>query len=402
MAREHRSKIQGSNGLLGPKVLPESSQHQYVQSCIAHVGFPDTVAELRQAYEAGNGQTDLERLLEPPEGHQGGWTAPRWLTTGDVLFFYHTKRAKLRVERFLKQAHGADNADWGEGDGLDASIEFLEDQLRLAERYAGTVFGCAPVLGMAGFEQGHADRHWRSNIYAPIDRVHIFERPLPETTFRQYVALSPGGALTPLYGNAFTGLKRLLAAGNELPEFLRKARPGGVSFRDVDATNWIDVVCSPRARFIDESQLRAYLIDYLLEAIKDDRTAVYQECCCEVSGGHPCYADYFVRIGGMWLPVEAKLNVSAERDLPGQVARYAAAEQFVPTTGAGKGKIVTCHCSEYCLVVDADGLYIVTRDGYVGCTPTEPLWRRTALTRRMLISVRDQLRRGVAAGMRKA
>src|SRR4051794_27818547 len=85
---------------------------RYVQSCIAHVSFPRMLPELRRAWHAGDGYTDMELLLDPPEGHSGGWTTPRWMTEGDILFFYHAKRAKQRIERFLAEANGPSNEEW--------------------------------------------------------------------------------------------------------------------------------------------------------------------------------------------------------------------------------------------------------------------------------------------------
>ncbi|QOV89487.1 hypothetical protein [Humisphaera borealis] len=259
---------------------------RYVQSCVAHVSFPSTLPELRRAYNAGGGYMEMELLLDTAKGHDRTYSAPRWMTTGDVMFFYHTKRAKLRIERFLSAAKGPDNEEWGEeGKGLQTSIDYLNDQLAVAERYAGTIFGCTEVIGGAAFQKGDADRHWRNNIYAPIGDVHIFKNPLRDSEFGSHIKINPGGTFTPLHGSSFSGLKGLLAQTNDLPPYLAIARPGGVSFRDIDANNWIDIACSPDARFIDESQLRAYLIDYLLEGIKDPRTAVHQECRCEVKDG---------------------------------------------------------------------------------------------------------------------
>lgn len=370
---------------------PASPEIRYVQSCVGHVSFPSTLAELRRAYDAGDGWMEMELLLDSANGHDRTWSAPRWLTTGDVMFFYHTKRAKLRIERFLLAARGRDNEEWGDGDDLQASIDFLNDQLTLAEKYAGKIFGCTQVLGGAAFEEGDADRHWRNNIYAPISDVHIFEQPLPESVFGRHIKISPGGTFTPLHGDSFLGLKEHLASENDLPAYLLNALPGGISFRDVDRTNWIDVSCSPEARFIDESQLRAYLIDYLLEVIKDPHTAVHQECRCEVKDGHPCFADYFVRVGGRWFPVEAKLNVSAERDLSGQISRYVGAAQFTPSRGSTKGRTVAGTCSSVCLVIDAVGLYLITADGFVDCSPDRPLWLRSALNASALSDVRKRL-----------
>jgi hypothetical protein len=148
-------------------------------------------------------------------------------------------------------------------------LRVLADQYEIAERYAGTLFACALVAGPASYWRGDdaerdERRYWRGNIYARIGRPHVFARPLPQESFRASVTIRPGGATTAVHGPTFEVLKALLAERNRLPAYLADARPGGVGFRDVDATNWIGVACSPRARFIDESQLRDYLLTHLL------------------------------------------------------------------------------------------------------------------------------------------
>lgn len=347
--------------------------------------------ELERAWDAGGGRSDIELLLDPSEGGGDGWTAPRWITAGDVLFFYHTKKAKLRIERLLKQAARSGNDEWANVRDLDEARAFLNDQLAIAARYAGAVFGCALVTGASFFEEGDPHRFWRSNIYAPTGPVHVFPRPIPDTMFREHVSISPGGSNTPLDGQAFAGLKTLAAAHNELPDFLANAQPGGIGFRDVTSDNWIEVSCSPAACFIREAQLRTYMLDYLLEELKDLRTRVHQECRCERGGRCTGVADYFVSIGGVWLSVEAKLNVRAERDLPGQVAKYVAAREFVPTRGRSARKTVRGEVASICLVADVAGLYLVDENGYVGCSSDKPLWERTQLNASLIRSIREHL-----------
>ena len=218
-----------------------------------------------------------------------------------------------------------------------------------------------------------------------------FRPPAPRSGVPAHVTISPGGALTPLHGQSFERVKELLAEKNRLPDYLVNARPGGVSFRNVNATNWIAISCSPEARFIDESQLRAYLLDYLLEELKDPRTNVYVECRCGLDKRHPSVADYFARVHGRWVPVEAKLNVLAERDLPGQVSKYLGVSEFA-TRGVGAGKLIGGPVAPICIAADAEGLYLLNSGGYVGCGPRQPLLQRTKINAASLAAFRERLR----------
>jgi hypothetical protein len=306
-----REPIAQFNGLRASTDGKAYTTPRYVQSCIAHVSFPASLSGLKDIL--GENGTDMEKLLWPPEDEEGGWTAPRWLAEGDVFFFYHTKKARGRIRQLLKQCSDVKTGDWSCDADREDAIARLIDQLEIAERYAGCIFGCALVNGAAAYSRAEgtehdSTRHWRSNIYAPLCREYVFSYPLPDDRFRSVLTLSPGGALTPVHGQAFVELRQLLAESNHLPDYLSAAVPGGVSFRDIDKTNWMEVARSTSARFIDESQLRAFLLDYLVHDLKDARSAVYEECRCPCVAGHAGFADYFVRVNDQWFPVEAKLN----------------------------------------------------------------------------------------------
>lgn len=378
----------------GPRITP------YVQACIVSVGFPETMAGLLANVgesEDGYGYTDMELLLGTagPEQQGGTWTAPRWVTEGDILFFYHTKRAAHHVERLARANLDPPGGEWDTVSDRTGMLSLLYDQLDIAERFCGTVFACARMVGPPAFDAAalasKSERHFKSNIFAPIADVFPFEHPLADLEFNRHVTISRGGTITPLHGAAFLGLKDALAQRNRLPAYLADARPGGVSFRDLGPDNWVEIACGAAARFIDESQLRAYLLDYLLAELKDRGTRVYQECRCTRWGRGARLADYLVRLAGHWLPVEAKLNVRAERDLIGQVKHYLGTEVFVPTRGAGAGTAQNASRAAMCLVADAEGLYLVSAEGFVGCDPFEPWWPRTAITGRSLHQIRERL-----------
>ena len=167
-----------------------------------------------------------------------------------------------------------------------------------------------------------------------MSNVHIFDNPLRYTEFVDHLQIGQG-AITALHGKQFDNIKRLLARKNDLPHFLENARIGGLTFRDVNKDNWPSISSNGNARFIDEAQIRVYLLDFLLKELKDQGTPVLEECNCyrRRHKGKPKRADYFVKIYDRWVPVEAKLNILAERDVLGQVKEYINIKSFVPTRG---------------------------------------------------------------------
>lgn len=371
------------------------------QSCITAISFPKTIAELEGMIEKNSGfgafKTDMDMLLTAKPEDALYWTASRWMTEGDILFFYHTLSARSRIAALRKQLSSSVSkqpidssilqrleslfglANHG---GAGATLDHvLEQAARYAERYAGTIFACAQVIGSSTYlhKPEDEDSHFRSTVFAPLDEVHIFDKPLQAAEFEECISISRRSTLTSLAGKSFTCIKDLFARHNRLPAFLLAAEPGGKSFRDVHADTWRTISCDPAARFIDEAQIRAYLLDYLLDEIKDRRTLLLEECRCFRNETATGFADYMISLFGMWVPVEAKLNLLSERDLHAQLDKYTHITNFAPTKGSSRHKQYSTDDMSICLVVDQSGLYATSERSFIDCEPGRPLIRREEL-----------------------
>ena len=98
-----------------------------------------------------------------------------------------------------------------------------------------------------------------------------------------------------------------------------------------------------------------------------------------------------MRIAGVLLPIEAKVNVLAEQDIASQIRKYIHIDFCVPAKGASKDKRIDVGDSPFCLVIDQAVLYF-TKDGeFVCCSPDSPLCEREKLTRSNLPQVRDKI-----------
>ena len=206
---------------------------------------------------------------------------------------------------------------------------YSKEQPKRPTRYAGTIFGCAQVAGPTEYDKNKL-YHFGSRFFAPLEQIHIFKHPLRAEHFAEYVKIGQS-ATTPLWGSQFEGIRTLLAEHNRLPDFLKQARFGEKSLRDVNKDTWREISCSLTARFIHEGQLRVYLLDYLLSEIKDEGTPLLKECKCHPRNPSLGLADYFIRVADHWIPVEAKINILAEKDILSQVAQYVQINSFTPT-----------------------------------------------------------------------
>lgn len=373
-----------------------------VQSAVTSVSFPQTLERLRamgQKWLRLVGQdwiTDMDVLSSFPAGRTVPWIAPKWLTDGDILFFYHTKTAINLIHRLRREAlNAARSGNWEQlvfvssADELENLSKMLKRAEDAAMMRAGTIFAFA-VVGGRPERIMDEQKHFRGTIYAPIESVHVFTQPLASEQFSDLVAIGQN-TTTAVYGHQFAGLQERLARLNRLPEPLASAKPSGLGFRDVNKDNWDHVACRNDTRFIDEEQLRTYFLDFLLDEVKDSRTPLYRECVCVKGGRSSGRADYFMRLGGQFVPIEAKLNVLTSPDIGEQVRQYINVDSFTPTKGQQSGSSVRVDATGLCLVVDQAGLYITIGGGFVGCSPQKPLFTREELNRDRAPQLRDYL-----------
>ena len=347
----------------------------WAQSCITSISFPETIDGLLDMLEGNNYKsehaTDIDCLLQFRVEDGTSWSAPKWLTQSDVLFFYHTKKAKLRITRLLKEA----KRDYAHDPNLALVLEHATD---LAHLYSGTIFGCAEVSGATEYF-GRQEKHFDGRYFAPLGQVHIFEHPLASAEFADFIKIGQA-TITPIYSREAKGIRELLAERNTLPRFLEAVEFGDNTFRNVDKNNWAKISCLPSTRFIHEAQIREYLLDFFLNAMKDKGTPLLEECQCFRNGQRTGIADYFIMIGGRWVPFEAKLNVLSERDVFSQVAKYMNIDSFVPTKGSSRGKMFEANQSPVCLIADQSGVYIISsKGGFADCSYGNPVWKREQL-----------------------
>lgn len=371
-----------------------------VQSAVTSVSFPKTLVDFRKMGSKWLdivGQdwiTDLDILFDFPSKAAITWIAPKWLTAGDLLFFYHTKSARGLIKNLIAETGRMTQRSYvGETpysrDDLERLIKILERIDPISENWAGKIFAVGEVSDrpQKAFDE---NKHFKGTIYAPLASVTPFKRPLPSDEFRFFLRIGQN-TITPIYGEQFGKLKKQLSAYNELPSILSLAITGDLSFRDVDKGNWVDISCRNDARFINEAQLRTYLLDYLLREIKDPRTHVYAECNCYRNNERTGIADYFIRLNDRWIPVEAKLNVLAEQNLQAQLEKYIHIDSFSPTLGLSIGTRVLVDDESLCLVFDQSGMYVTQNGEFINCSETEPIIRREHLDRSNIAQLREQL-----------
>lgn len=362
----------------------------WIQSCITTVSFPDTLDGLAEmvfrnsdSYDTDDLPTDLELLLNFQPDWDLSWTAPKWFTQGDILFFYHAVKAKQRIRSLLKQAREVNDNEL---------IPVLTRADQLADRYSGRIFGCAEATSVSTSMSDNDLSHFKSRVFAPLRKVFIFDTPLSADRFANHVKINRQGTLTYLGKSEFEGLRHQLSIDQNLPDYLRQAEFSESGFRNINQRNWVSIISHEKTKFLHETQVRSYFIDYLLDELKDEGSPLLEECHCFRNKIGTGLADYFIKISGKWIPVEAKLNIKAEENLHRQLKKYIHIDSFIPTKGNHKGIPFPTHNNPTCIVIDQSGLYLTYEGQFHTCAEHSPFWERTDLEQNRMQQLRNQLR----------
>ncbi len=380
----------------------DSDSENHVQSAITTISFPRDLEGLEYLVEKNEDfpidfYTDMDVLLSSDvvfnyiKEYDGqdhyNWTAPRWMSEGDILFYYHSLssiNSSKNVFKESKEAHAPERI-----------IENAEHGMEIADKYAGKIFGCSKISGSTQYFD-YYPQHFRGRNFAPINEVHIFENPVDIKEFSEFLKITRGGTITPISrDDDFQRLKELLSENNELPDYLKTAQIGNNNFRNVGKDNWREVSCSINSSFLYEDQIRSYLIDYFLKEIKDNSTRLYEECDCFRDSKMTGTADYFMKLNSTWVPVEAKVNILSEKDIHQQLSKYLHIDSFRPTLRNKEQKEFEVFNPKFALIIDQSGVYIYNEGEFVDCEPGQPLWPRVVMSetdkiRKKLISYLEE------------
>ncbi|MGC9517448.1 MAG: hypothetical protein ACP5C3_07115 [Methanomicrobiales archaeon] len=200
--------------------LEKNKKFNSVQSCITAVSFPYDIdgfermidknisnAELKNI--SREFYTDLDLLIcdDLDDGEEGNWTAPKWITEGDVIFYYYTVGSKRRSERMLQEYKGYVD---------DEILKNLEHAVEISDKYSGKILGCSEIAGPSE-NFGFQNQHFKSTLFAPTKDVCRFKNPIDIKDFSEFIKISHG-TITPISSDeSFQGIKKLISKETTCP-----------------------------------------------------------------------------------------------------------------------------------------------------------------------------------------
>ena len=251
------------------------------------------------------------------------WTAPIWAKAGDIVFFMHSKTAKSTLTGLRTQLiQNRNKIRPGKYERLMAHIDHALD---IHSRLGGKIFAIGRICGGVEYidPEDYVDSilHWKSRHYSNIDNIYILENPIDISEFRNYIYISRGSSITPLFDDEYDRLKEDISKFNDIPEYVKESVARPIPLRKINNDNWIEVSNAYRRCFILEKQFRKFYVDYLVREL-GDKKRFYTECRCQKPSMNDSFMDYAMLFNGKYLPVETKLSVSAEPNIIGQVRKY--------------------------------------------------------------------------------
>lgn len=283
------------------------------------------------------------------------WTAPKWCREDDVVFFMFATRAKTNLSRARTEYRQLyrDQFDEESQNAIEETFDYLYD---LHRKYGGKIFAIGRVSGASfygGSVEDGRDVHWKSTIYAPVSDIYQLERPVDISEFRDFLTISRVGTITPVMGSAFHQLKTLIMRHNEVPDYFAMSDGTPTPLMSINEENWVEINNDYRHSYFLEHQFRVYYVDHFLRLLGDTKS-FFSESVCVSDVSDNSRVDNVIKFFGRYLPVEVKLNVRGEQDLPGQCRKYCRLKTIElrrPTDGS------VCY-ADHVLVIDTKALYL--------------------------------------------
>ena len=322
-----------------------------VQSFVMNNSFATTPDELLYDMQE-RGKVLLDDLLDSEFNE---WSAPRWCKIGDIVFFMFKKTANATISATRTQYRKTINKYSQREQRL---IEIgLKRGTELFKKYGGCIFGFGRISADNYYQKVSTDDnfHWNSPIYAAIEDLYFLDVPIHIDDFREFLTISRANSFTPVLGEAFDKLRNLIVERNDVPDYFREVSTTPIPLRSINDKNWIEYGMEYRRNFFLEDAFRRYYVDYLLSEL-GDKKAFFRECCCYKGAGNPPRVDNVIFFAGKLLPVEVKLSIGNERDLPGQVKQYCHVDRIVLDVEIkNNGNILY---DENVLIIDREYIYV--------------------------------------------
>lgn len=285
-----------------------------VQAYILNISAIQTIEELKERAE-NDYLHDIDAALSYGKNEVSYWTAPSWIISGDIIFFYHAATANTHNKRLRKEVRNGDFEDAGL---LNEYLDYCDE---LYDKYGGKVFAVGKIGGSPGYSETDFEHsHFKSRIFAPVIDIVPLQFPVSRKQFEDFMPITRQQSITFVLGNDFMKLKSIILRYNEVP-YLEKYTSVSVPLRDISSGNWLKSANENGRRYLYEAQFRKYYADYMLMCLADN-SKIYSEVNCVKDSRISGRADNCMLFCGKYLFIEIKRNMFTEEDIINQIQQY--------------------------------------------------------------------------------
>ena len=343
--------------------MEENNTLAKVQAFISCVSFPTTIDEVLDIAENDDVYT-VEIVLDAEQYEYLEWTSPKWARKGDIIIFYHAKTGNVKISNLRRQLREDDEYD----DNQKALISaWIEKANTLFKETGGRILAVGRLstdpyyLSSSEFDNPEVV-HYNMNMWAQVEDVFVFDNPIHIKQMSDYITIARQASITPLFGEAYKRLKDAIWEENDIPTYYADSESVAVPLYEINSSNWLKISKAHGRKFRFESQFRSFYVDFLLKAISDNGE-IYRECpCMKQRSVHPSYVDNVIVIGGRYLPVEVKINISVEKDLIGQVRKYCNLTKLFLNSNSSRLAPIEMVVRDRVLIIDEIAIYIYNNE----------------------------------------
>ena len=340
------------------------------------IGFPkdlhDLDAMVRKNIDHGEPHPallDLD-LIVSGRWKSVGWSVPPWAQPGDIAIFYCTQRSTSSARALRRLIETVeieiDDTDEAEVEELrEACKQILDHAAGQTRKHSAAFVGIGRVISMPSDGSG---AHFRDRLFADIQDVTSFQEPVPAARISEVFQVRRAATITRMGGQAYGEFVQ--AAGDQLPGWAREARIGLDAYPGLD---WRELVTDGDWRPHTEDEFREFVATPLLREAAGSDDGVMAECRTMRRGRWTGFVDNLISVDGVWTAVECKLRIPSEAAMIRQAGQYIGCTKAMATLGPLKGSPMKLARSATCWVLDSFGLYLVDRNGFVGCSLDAPL-----------------------------
>ena len=324
---------------------------RYVEAFVNNISVAKTLDEMYEYYFDGN---DAQMLISQiNDTGTTNWTVPRWAKRGDIVLFMHSKTANSTLTKLRTTLRSSYPPNSNKAKQLE---QLITNQLAFHKIYGGKIFALGRINGKPKKEDIASTLHFKSRYFCDIDDLFLLTDPVDISEFNSFIKISQQSAVTAVFGSAYEELKHIISMKNAVPEYFEYSYSTPFPHSLVNRENWMKLGLEYRNSFTLEIQFRQCYVDYLLQAVGDQRT-IYMECGCYKGTNSVTFVDNVFRIGGRLLPVEVKLNVELESNLEGQCEQYCKLDKLILDK---KGRLARMQelIDDKILVIDTYAVYM--------------------------------------------